>query len=62
MDNILMLRALADENRWKILSLLSENQYCVRALSKILNITESAVSQHLKLLREANIVIGEKRG
>ncbi len=60
--DIKSIKALGDETRWKILQLLSQNQYCVCALSNFIGISQSAISQHLKILREANLVIGEKRG
>lgn len=56
------LRALADENRLKMVVLLLEKDYCVGALSKKLGISKAAVSQHMKILRENGIVKGEKRG
>jgi DNA-binding transcriptional ArsR family regulator len=59
---IYILKALSNETRYKILELLIENSYCVKALAKKLNITESAISQHLKILRNAGIVKGEKKG
>lgn len=62
MDRSLVLKAIADETRMKILTLLLEHNYCVRALARSLEITEAAVSQHLKVLREAGLLIGEKRG
>ncbi|MGN0477903.1 MAG: metalloregulator ArsR/SmtB family transcription factor [Hominenteromicrobium sp.] len=55
-------RALADENRLLILRLLLRRNCCVRALSRQLDISEAAVSQHLKVLREAGLIIGEKCG
>lgn len=62
MDSSLVLKAIADKTRMKILTLLLEHNYCVRALAGNLELTEAAVSQHLKLLREAGLLIGEKRG
>jgi ArsR family transcriptional regulator, arsenate/arsenite/antimonite-responsive transcriptional repressor len=56
------IKAIADENRLKIIRLLLNKDYCVRALAKKLEISESAVSQHLKTLREAGLVIGVKKG
>ncbi len=56
------LKAIADETRMKILSLLLKHGYCVRALAKNLELTEATVSQHLKVLREAGLIFGEKRG
>lgn len=57
-----ILKALSDETRLNILKLLVNHDYCVRALAKRLDVSESAVSQHLKVLRHAGIVKGEKRG
>ena len=58
MDTIIVMKALGDENRMKILRLLLSHNYCVRALAKNLNISEAAVSQHLKTLREAGLNVG----
>ncbi|MBS7528384.1 winged helix-turn-helix transcriptional regulator [Fusibacter paucivorans] len=55
-------KALGDETRFKIFLLLAENQICVRGLANKLGISESAVSQHLKVLREAGLIVGEKVG
>lgn len=56
------LKAMAEETRWGLIRLLLEQEWCGRALSQHLGITEAAVSQHLKILREAGLVEGEKRG
>ncbi len=56
------LKAIADENRLNLIKLLLHNNFCVKALARKLEISESAVSQHLKILREADLVMGEKRG
>ena len=55
-------KALGDETRFKLFLLLSENNICVKGLAKVLNISESAVSQHLKVLRNAGLIKGEKIG
>ena len=62
MDTVSVLKALADENRLLILRLLLRRNCCVRALARQLDVSEAAVSQHLKVLREAGVVFGEKRG
>jgi ArsR family transcriptional regulator len=62
MERMLLLKAIADETRMQILSLLLRHNYCVRALAKKLELSEGAVSQHLKVLREAGLLIGEKKG
>ncbi|NMD37274.1 MAG: winged helix-turn-helix transcriptional regulator [Christensenellaceae bacterium] len=58
----IILKAMADETRLKILNLLLANNYCVGALAKNLDISEAAVSQHLKVLREAGLLSGQKKG
>lgn len=62
MDKTLVLKAIADETRMKIITLLLQHNYCVRALARKLEISEAAVSQHLKILREAGLLVGEKKG
>lgn len=57
-----MLKAIADETRFNLLNLLLTHDLCVGALARHLKISEAAVSQHLKHLREAGLVKGEKRG
>jgi DNA-binding transcriptional ArsR family regulator len=61
-DLLETIKSLSDETRLKIIRLLLEHDYCVGALSSKLSITESAVSQHLKILRSSDLVKGEKRG
>ena len=57
-----ILKALSDETRIKIVNILLSHDYCVGALTKRLDISEAAVSQHLQVLRKAGVVTGEKRG
>jgi len=56
------LKALSDKTRVKIVETLLKENFCVSALAKELSLSESAVSQHLKILREANLVLGETQG
>ncbi len=62
MDMRKVLKALADETRMNILKLLLRHNYCVRALANELQLTEATISQHLRVLREAGLLSGEKRG
>lgn len=57
-----VLKAIADDTRLKIVKLLLQHNYCVGALARRLELTEAAVSQHIKVLRKAGLLIGEKRG
>ena len=56
------LKALCEPNRFRILKLIQQRGYCVAALAHASGMSESSVSQHLKILREAGLVRGEKRG
>jgi len=63
MNTLSYIKALADINRLKILQLLQHKQYSVGELAKMLDISDSAVSQHLKILRTADIVdVSSKQG
>ncbi len=62
MDKTRILKAIADETRMKILTLLLEHNYCVRALARELKLSEATISQHLKILRESGLLVGEKHG
>ncbi len=62
MDLSNTFKALSDESRFKLVHLLLTHDFCVGALAHHLRITEAAVSQHLKQLREVGLVRGEKRG
>ncbi len=55
-------QALAAPTRLRIVALLRVEALCVSALAGRLDVTQGAVSQHLRVLREAGIVVSEKRG
>jgi len=56
------LKALGDPTRFRIFQALLERKHCVRSLSKQLGVSESAISQHMKVLKEAGLVYGERFG
>lgn len=62
MERSIALKAIADDTRRNIIILLLRHNFCVRALAKKLEISEAAVSQHLKVLRQAGLLSGEKKG
>jgi ArsR family transcriptional regulator, arsenate/arsenite/antimonite-responsive transcriptional repressor len=62
MDLAKCFKALGDSNRLRLIKILLRSDLCVGALAKLLGLSEPALSQHLKLLREAGLVKGEKRG
>ncbi|MDW7674414.1 MAG: metalloregulator ArsR/SmtB family transcription factor [Bacillota bacterium] len=55
-------KALSDETRLKILSLLTEQDLCVCEIIDALNMTQSAVSHHLKILKNAGFVEDRREG
>ena len=62
MEISVMLKALGEKTRLSIFQQLLIRKHCVRSLSKKLGITESAISQHMKVLKEAGLVYGERYG
>jgi DNA-binding transcriptional ArsR family regulator len=57
-----IFKVLSVDTRLKILLLLKEKVLCVGALARSLNISQAAVSQHLRIMRDAGILISDKRG
>jgi DNA-binding transcriptional ArsR family regulator len=57
-----VFRALSAEKRFEAVRCLSQRSLCVGALSNILGISAGAVSQHLRILRDAGLVEADRRG
>lgn len=55
------LRLLAHSTRWRIVALLVERPLCVGDLAAVLELRQSNLSNHLKLLREAGVLYVERR-
>ncbi len=59
-------RALGDETRLHLVALLAQQErgkaFCVGRLARELDVTPSAVSQHLRVLKDLGLVRGERRG
>ncbi|MCB2176470.1 MAG: metalloregulator ArsR/SmtB family transcription factor [Actinomycetales bacterium] len=61
----LQFKALGDPGRLRLLSLIAAHesgQACVCDLTEPLGLSQPTVSHHLKVLREAGLVAGERRG
>ena len=58
--------ALGDPTRLRLVKLLcyqsAPGALCVNALATLLNVTQSAVSQHLRVLKGIGLVKGKRRG
>jgi len=55
-------KALSVEARVRMVELLKRRPLCVNALARELRITPAAVSQHLRVLRDSDLVTPDKRG
>lgn len=57
-----IFKVLSVGTRLRMIDLLKHRSLCVNALARALDITPAAVSQHLRILRDADIVIANKQG
>ncbi len=57
-----IFKALSDETRLRILSLLARGELCVCDLMAILDLPQSTVSRHLAYLRNAGLVEDRRQG
>ena len=65
-EQVAVFAALADPTRLRLVKLLchqhAPDALCVNALAGLLRVTQSAVSQHLRVLKSIGLVKGERRG
>ena len=61
-DKIKIFKALGDETRINILHLINKKSMCAKGIARELSISESAVSQQIKVLKDSNLVIAYKIG
>lgn len=57
-----VFRALADGTRLRILKLLQVREMCVCEVMVALDLTQPTASHHLRILEDADLVDGEKKG
>ena len=56
------LKVLSSGTRVRIVRLLKDGALCVNALAETLGLTQGAVSQHLHVMRDAGLVMDDRRG
>lgn len=56
-----ILKALSHINRIRIINLLNYNELCVCELENITGLNQSNVSRHLGKLKQAGLIVGEKK-
>jgi ArsR family transcriptional regulator len=61
-EQILLLKALADPTRLKLLKLILAEELCVCEVQALLQISQPAVSQHIAKLKTAGLVSERRAG
>lgn len=61
-ENVRVFKAFCDENRWKILEILQDGEKCACVLLNKLEISQSTLSHHMKILCDSGVVVGRKEG
>ena len=56
------LKAMADKNRLTLLACMKNGEVCVCDFVEVLGISQPAVSQQLKKLKDAGIILERKKG
>lgn len=57
-----IFKLLGNDTRLTILKILKDDEYCVCEFVELFRMSQPAISQHMRKLREAKIVNEEKRG
>ena len=57
-----LFKVFGDSTRIRILFVLFEAEVCVCDLAQALNMTQSAISHQLKILKQAKLVTGRREG
>lgn len=57
-----VFKALCDERRQKILELLHHGEKCTCVLTEEMDMPQSSLSYHMKILCESGIVMGREEG
>jgi len=61
-DRAEILKALSDANRIEILDMLSSETRCNCHFQEHLDLAANLLSYHLRILRDAGLIVGTKRG
>ncbi len=57
-----MGKGIGNENRYRVLQALASGPRTVGEIVKVVKLSQPAVSQHLKVLKEAELVLDERKG
>ena len=61
-EHVILMKALADPTRLKLLKLILDQERCVCDLQPVLGISQPAVSQHIAKLKAAGLVTERRAG
>jgi ArsR family transcriptional regulator, arsenate/arsenite/antimonite-responsive transcriptional repressor len=61
-DAVTVFRALGDPTRVRVIELLAGGQRCACEIQAALEVSATLLSHHLRVLREAGLIDGERRG
>ena len=61
-DLMKITKALADENRIRVLLALRRGELCVCQIVELLGLATSTVSKHMSILKQARLVESRKEG
>ncbi len=59
---IRLIKGFADPTRFRILCLIKDKEVCVHQIVEAFDISQSAISHQLRILRDARLVVSRKKG
>jgi ArsR family transcriptional regulator len=62
LENAKVFKAFCDETRLRVLSLLQSGEKCACVLLVMVNVEQSTLSYHMKILVESGVVAARKEG
>lgn len=57
-----VMKAIGQATRLKIIFMLARSEHCVCELERILNVSQPAISQHMRVLKAAGLVSERREG
>lgn len=62
MNKLKIFKALSNDNRLKIIEILDKNPMCACKIMEKLNLSQSTISHHIKILKNCGLVDCKKQG
>ncbi|MGM8212479.1 ArsR/SmtB family transcription factor [Virgibacillus sp. W0430] len=57
-----VLKAIGEETRLKIIAFLTMDTFCVCELVELLGMSQPSISQHIRKLKQVDLILEDKRG